>query len=796
MGQLSGVGPMLKSLRNIVENRLRTKRNLNVLFAYFVVGNMMVAGIFGTLLYIRSARSLEQQTIEANQNMLIQLNRSADLLLSQVDQYLSRLALETSVSDFMRYYQSKDLLGQNRVNATIDNNLLLSRYINSISIFYFHDNKVYSTNRGVRELKDFPDRALFEAAKRGRLNYNWLPTRSLWDEKSGETIKVITIIKPVPLGSFEPEAVIIVNINESFLRESMNAIIGNEELEVLVVDEHARFISSNQLASPHALQRQKSNLQRAFRQKSGYYPSKISRKKVIVSFVTSEAFGWKYISIIPYQAIVAKIRFIRNYAIIISFLAVLLGIAVALFFSNRFFQPIRLIAGLLKDEESPSRENDLLKYIETNVNRLVAKNEKIEKTINEHLPVLRSNFLGGLLKGSVTGPAEIDERLRYYGINLGDSAAFVVFLFHTNRGTVAEAENEAEFQHNLRAVYLMEQISGLPVEAKSTILVNTEENEIAVIFGLQGNDTETWEEHTARIGAAIHQIFQSHKTDRYAIAVGAVKKEIYRIADSYREAREAMHYRVLIGNQKIICYAAIQNLKAENYEYPYREETELIAAIKQGELQAVTRASQAIFEVFVSCNAAMGDTVYYHYMQLLSSIIRSLLEIGMNVESLLGEANLYQELLKCRGMAEVRDWFNYIFKEISVQVQRRKDTKNRGVIETIVKYVHEYYNRDLSLTVLSRQVFLSVPYLSTVFKEEYGQPLKQFINEVRIEKAKELLADPGLQITEVAERVGYDKVHAFLRLFKEYTGMTPGQYRKNIFCFQKERKHHGRDTAN
>ncbi len=765
------------------------EKNIGRFFAYFIVGNMLVAGLFGALLYVRSASSLETQTIEANQNMLLQLNKSTDLLLNQVDQYLNRLSLDPFITEFIQRYKGRDLVGQFEINAAMDNNLLLNQYINAINIFYRKESKVYSINCGVRDLTDFPDRRIFAKMKHGGPNfYNWLPTRKLLDEKSGNVIEVITIIKPVPLGSFDPIAVAAVNIDEGFLRNSMNSIITKEQNELLVVDEQGRFISSNRRALSDRYFRNKPYLRHVFEQKSGSYPAWLNHQKVLISFVSSERYGWKYISIVPYRAIDAKIVFFRDYALIVSLLAIALGIAVALFFSNKISRPIRLIAGLFKNGEQQPGENDVLKYIEKSVNRLVEQNEHIEKAFREHLPVLRNNFLTSLLTGCIADSREIEARFQYYGIDFAQHAQYIVFLISLGnyRGLSGRF---SERQLNLFVISLMEVLNNLPGGDYQKIVVNTKAPEIAMLFALPSPDDElSFGRQIELIGAAIHQAVQSHVQGEFAIAAGTPKPEIARIADSYQEALEALHYRVLKGKSQVIWFEEIQDLKAANYPYPYAKEKALINHLKQGDIESALRLNHDLFKFFTSCSGALGDAAVYFHMQLLSSTIQCALEMGINIESLLGGANPYRELLKCTDIVEVQDWFVGLFKELSEQVQNRKNAKNQGVIESMVKYIREHYDQDLGLKALSQRVFLSVPYLSAVFREEYGKPLKQFINEVRIEKAKQFLADPNYQIAEVAEKVGYDKVHAFLRLFKEYTGMTPGQYRKTII-FHEENHH-------
>ena len=75
-------------------------------------------------------------------------------------------------------------------------------------------------------------------------------------------------------------------------------------------------------------------------------------------------------------------------------------------------------------------------------------------------------------------------------------------------------------------------------------------------------------------------------------------------------------------------------------------------------------------------------------------------------------------------------------------------------------------------------VYLSADHLARVFKKETGETLVKYITDKRIHAAKELLSDTKTPISQVASEVGYDNYSYFTKIFKEKTGVSPGDYRK------------------
>lgn len=94
----------------------------------------------------------------------------------------------------------------------------------------------------------------------------------------------------------------------------------------------------------------------------------------------------------------------------------------------------------------------------------------------------------------------------------------------------------------------------------------------------------------------------------------------------------------------------------------------------------------------------------------------------------------------------------------------------------ILEYIEHHYQDSLSLKLFADLFQVSPNYVSRLFKEEVGQGLFDYINELRINKAKELLKDYRYKIYEVAEKVGFSNQAHFAIVFSKYTGVSPKQY--------------------
>ncbi len=102
----------------------------------------------------------------------------------------------------------------------------------------------------------------------------------------------------------------------------------------------------------------------------------------------------------------------------------------------------------------------------------------------------------------------------------------------------------------------------------------------------------------------------------------------------------------------------------------------------------------------------------------------------------------------------------------------------KASINKVMEYIQNNIHEDISLVALGELVYFSPSYLSRIFKKSTGMNLKTYINEVRLNKAKELLKNQGMRIQDVSEALGFISPPYFTRFFKNETGTSPQEYRK------------------
>jgi two-component system response regulator YesN len=106
--------------------------------------------------------------------------------------------------------------------------------------------------------------------------------------------------------------------------------------------------------------------------------------------------------------------------------------------------------------------------------------------------------------------------------------------------------------------------------------------------------------------------------------------------------------------------------------------------------------------------------------------------------------------------------------------------KNEDVITIALQYIHAHCYLNVSLEKVAAVIYLNPIYFSQLFKQKMGIGYKDYVIQLRMERAKELLCDPGLRITDVAELVGYPDIRYFTQVFRKRYHVTPTEFRNRI----------------
>ena len=163
---------------------------------------------------------------------------------------------------------------------------------------------------------------------------------------------------------------------------------------------------------------------------------------------------------------------------------------------------------------------------------------------------------------------------------------------------------------------------------------------------------------------------------------------------------------------------------------------------------------------------------------MLDMLLEDTRHRGMDLPVGLSQAQLAETL---RSLLTAKDMEKYLIARYDALLSAMRDARAKDTAVTAVLKVlrADYADHDISIAKICKVVHRSHSYLCVLFKRETGMTINDYLTEIRVNKAQEILRDRQIKLLDVARRVGYLDNNYFTKVFKRAMRMTPSEYRKN-----------------
>ncbi|MBP1990678.1 helix-turn-helix domain-containing protein [Paenibacillus eucommiae] len=484
------------------------------------------------------------------------------------------------------------------------------------------------------------------------------------------------------------------------------------------------------------------------------FQAELGGENHFITLLKNNKFQYSLVNSIPVNLMYKDVAYIQKVTFYLILFILCSVITIAFFLSKFLVKPIKELVGLmnqvrqgnlnLKMDLPPNNEIGILA---DNFNQMI-------ETLKNSIPLRRERLISQMLLGRAT---DVDYQSQAVELGLPTNeapncVAVIELAGEPNDGA------ELLLQEEFAALHSQVLLQALDTKRVAVIL---QETEIDLLAKVRTALFEKWD-------------FQAN------IGVSRPFPGFGKIHESYNEAIEALNYKHLFGGSGIIQTDEIQ-VRDYSYEQFDIMEDEIIHAVKymqEDQLAVCTDKLFAAFkEQFVTkeiVNRCFAN-MYLKLLKLMSASGIQLFGDSAQAAELKAMETLYRmdhpDQLKREFMAVLRTAARII-----------GETREKRMNETIAKAVQIIQNRyadsELSVVSMTKELFVSENYFSKLFKNETGTTFSQYLTTIRLEKAKELLQQSDLKISEIASRVGYNDANYFSQCFKGVYGLAPGKYRE------------------
>lgn len=513
-----------------------------------------------------------------------------------------------------------------------------------------------------------------------------------------------------------------------------------------------------------------------------FEPISIEGKQYLAAIVHSEIYGWKYYALTPAAEFNKQAAGIVNMLVVICTVLGVISIAFSFVFAFRIYNPIRRISDILNQNENgadPAPErltaSDEFERIGQGIDQLLRYNQQFEEKLRNVSTEYLDVALFQLLQGGKLSREQQSLLLDQMGYSKsGFACCAILFEFKETFYSGVQDVDRMLIHSKLKKL-----IWGTLEDYADLYVLECKQHQYICVVNLDD------EGEFAGIRSGLEQLEETFRYDAVYCSVHVESGRLYPGLDgiprSYREAMDNLR-RKTSSPDFVIPREDKPDMRA-GASYSFFDENKLLNLLKLGDEGGL---AEAVDHLLRACELKGGSAEQLHLLisDMAYTGMRFMSEKGIGVTAILTEQEqdqLFRSQAYGADPKERKQLLHRFYNGIAETMVRQQHAYRSGaLLSTMMSYIDEHYDEDLYLDKIADKMNVSVKYVSRVFKEKTGMNITDYISQVRIAKAKELLFHSDLTIGTIAEKVGIHNRTTFLRTFKKVEGLSPNDFRKSI----------------
>lgn len=428
---------------------------------------------------------------------------------------------------------------------------------------------------------------------------------------------------------------------------------------------------------------------------------------------------------------------------------------------------------------------DIVKKLSEEINR--ERNERVEvenlrRQLRENKKALREKLFNDLLSNSYIG--EIESDLNYLELSKLRNREYFIAVININNfmELIIEEDEEQKYIVNLSfynlvtkfLTYLEKDSSDTSEDKLVYSVINYKIDQLVIVVY----------EDIDKFTSAFEDLIKLGRMELgfcITIGIGNKYKNLTDVHISYREACSAALLDRVYGREIVYIFNDLNfGNKVYSKQLHILGDTKLYDDLKIGAFPEIKNDIVDIITQIKSSKLELDaiNTIIYNVVLLSCKTIN---ELGYDIFEIMGEDfNLHFDVKEINNLVQLEEWLLSFFYKVNEYINQKRSNRNEKLLSKVKDYVDGNYSENITLTSISKDFGISSGYLSVLFNDYIGQNFIDYLTNLRIQSAKNLLKRTDLKIYEIADRVGYRDAYYFSTAFKKIVGINPTDYREKL----------------
>lgn len=732
-----------------------------------------VVTIMAFSVYSYSAGKIKSSMADVSIKLLTQVESFADT-------YVFRRAEIFAAQNFMSFNEDSDI-ARIYSNEPLEKSFLYRYYsdlsatvtaedfIRSVHIYIPHRNMIISSEN-ICYLDDGNKPTLFQTEKkklfeRALAGEKWINT---YQNTNGENVMTL-LVKYSPYNAAVPVGVIAVDILEESIQAAFDNISKEHSGNITIIDQNGRMMSSSDKSVLYENVSDEKYVQKVLSSKEneGYFISRVEGKKQLISYKKSYYNSWSYLSTQEIGRVFGANRFLLVVTLVISLLAIIIGVFGAYLISNNYYISIRNLAELVSGTYGENGANDVFGRLSNAVYGMSDDVKKYRKLKSDIVPIAKNNLAFDLTHNRDKDREYIERQFEILGVKKDEYNAYAVCSCWFGN---TDDESGAHFEYGL-----VEYINSLSNDERMLLCYGGGIQPVTVVICAKSKDSMKLGELVYDIGTVLDGL---NYID-YIIFVGEVCHDINQVSKSYQKLSKLEKYSFIYGGSKQILEE--HELFAREKSVSRLEKDTLFEALgnamdNKNINEAVVCISQMIATLKNGCFSY--DYVQEFLLKLLEYVSAYMKKSGIETNKIgVDKDALYDEYKKARTIDSIMGFIQNIC--VNIICMNNEIPQGYEISKKVISFVKALPDEELkniTLMYVADHLYLSQAYISRMFRNETGERFIDWLTNEKLERCAQILKNKNVKIKDVCDIMGYSNSNYFIRKFKEKYGITPKQY--------------------
>ncbi|MCM1231708.1 MAG: helix-turn-helix domain-containing protein [Ruminococcus flavefaciens] len=738
----------------------RSKTFYNYLFSYFTV-MLLGIGIIVTYVLAYLFPMIRREIDNTHRAALEQTAAAIDAQLRDI--YHTSYQLSYYSDNLVSYYAMEDSPAKDvKIINELKSYAYISNFISDIGLLSSSSSFIYTSTDVYPKELFFRNEYVYTTMKNPAnlfLSYssNTVLPASIMDP----SCRYITFIQPPYALSNLPDITLLFWVDESNLAALAEAA-GDSDISFLTVFTD----TGNQIycSQPELSEEDKSRLYTIALEDSqkGFSADHIS---YTLYTRPSQFNDWVYVYAINDKVASRSMTVVWQLLLAMLFLTVFLSVPVIAYFMRVNYLPLKqmksLTDRLINNEENPDDEVSSLQNALQYLSGLSSAKLSLLQN-DELLHSLRNSLLFSLLRGHISSQEEF---------NANGSVLNMAFTFPNYQTLLIQVPGSKDADTS--GAELLEQLMN-QVFTDGYQFYHREffhENQYAVVLAFE----DAKRENTVVACRQLADLAQEHGST-VTVGIGQIYREISGFQSSCLEAEMALQDSYVAGHGAVLPYhSGDWQLFAEHAAWPFQLLPALQTSLMRKDIDAFSQQAEQLF------TAIEEQQMPADFARTFCHTLTSLLVHELSREDMSRIGGSLSLMYQSDTLSSYRLHFANVLQKLMLLDEETPADAEGDLLTQVKQYIAQNYDDcNFSLQKCADALHVNNSYLSHYFKEQTDMNLNNYIASLRIRRAKELLSDTSLSLSVIAEEVGYYNLNSFIRRFKQITGMTPGNYRKDF----------------